>query len=35
MVEPVKPRPRGWLHAGMVPASLIAGIALIWLARTP
>ncbi|MFH9466844.1 hemolysin III family protein [Streptomyces clavifer] len=35
MVEPVKPRLRGWLHAGMVPASLIAGIALIWLARTP
>lgn len=35
LVEPVKPRLRGWLHAGMVPASLTAGIALIWLARTP
>ncbi|MEW2278216.1 hemolysin III family protein [Streptomyces cyaneofuscatus] len=35
LVEPVKPRLRGWLHAGMVPTSLIAGIALIWLARTP
>ncbi|MFI7290089.1 hemolysin III family protein [Streptomyces anulatus] len=35
LVEPIKPRLRGWLHAGMVPASLIAGIALIWLARTP
>ncbi|MFD3651442.1 hemolysin III family protein [Streptomyces cyaneofuscatus] len=35
LVEPAKPRLRGWLHAGMVPASLIAGIALIWLARTP
>ncbi|MFF0191302.1 hemolysin III family protein [Streptomyces sp. NPDC005244] len=35
LVEPVKPRLRGWLHAGMVPASLIAGMALIFLARTP
>lgn len=35
LVEPIKPRLRGWLHAGMVPASLIAGIALICLARTP
>ncbi|MFF1837600.1 hemolysin III family protein [Streptomyces sp. NPDC058231] len=26
---PVKPRLRGWLHAGMFPAVLIAGIALI------
>ncbi|MET7745541.1 hemolysin III family protein [Streptomyces sp. NPDC005385] len=35
LVEPVKPRLRGWLHAGMVPLSLIAGIVLICLARTP
>ncbi|WP_326699534.1 hemolysin III family protein [Streptomyces sp. NBC_01754] len=28
---PVKPRLRGWLHAGMFPAVLIAGIALITL----
>jgi hemolysin III len=34
LVEPIKPRLRGWLHAGMVPASLIAGIVLICLART-
>ncbi|MCT9004626.1 hemolysin III family protein [Streptomyces rhizosphaerihabitans] len=35
LVEPIKPQLRGWLHAGMVPASLIAGIVLICLARTP
>ncbi|MFF5712060.1 hemolysin III family protein [Streptomyces sp. NPDC012756] len=35
LVEPIKPRLRGWLHAGMVPASLAAGIVLICLARTP
>ncbi|MEV6649983.1 hemolysin III family protein [Streptomyces sp. NPDC051219] len=35
LVEPLKPKLRGWLHAGMVPASLIAGIVLISLARTP
>ncbi|MGW3669110.1 PAQR family membrane homeostasis protein TrhA [Streptomyces sp. NPDC005141] len=35
LVEPIKPKLRGWLHAGMVPASLIAGIVLICLARTP
>ncbi|MFJ2406615.1 hemolysin III family protein [Streptomyces xanthochromogenes] len=35
LVEPIKPRLRGWLHAAMVPASLIAGIVLICLARTP
>ncbi|MFE4452009.1 hemolysin III family protein [Streptomyces sp. NPDC056796] len=29
---PVKPRMRGWLHAGMFPAVLIAGITLIVLA---
>ncbi|MFE9464375.1 hemolysin III family protein [Streptomyces virginiae] len=35
MVEPIKPKLRGWLHAGMVPASLAAGIVLICLAGTP
>ncbi|MFG2140405.1 hemolysin III family protein [Streptomyces sp. NPDC048650] len=35
LVAPIKPRLRGWLHAGMVPAALIAGVALICLARTP
>lgn len=34
LVEPVKPKLRGWLHAAMVPASLSAGIILICLART-
>ncbi|WP_405558445.1 hemolysin III family protein [Streptomyces sp. NBC_01171] len=34
LVEPVKPKLRGWLHAVMVPASLSAGIVLICLART-
>ncbi|GHH40618.1 PAQR family membrane homeostasis protein TrhA [Streptomyces candidus] len=29
---PIKPRLRGWLHAGMFPAVLVAGIALIVLA---
>lgn len=35
LVEPIKPKLRGWLHAGMVPASLAAGIVLICLAETP
>ncbi|MFJ8941544.1 hemolysin III family protein [Streptomyces sp. NPDC102365] len=35
LVEPIKPRLRGWLHAGMVPAALIAGIVLICRAPTP
>jgi hemolysin III len=35
IMEPLKPKLRGWLHAGMVPASLIAGVFLILLARTP
>lgn len=35
LAEPIKPRLRGWLHAAMVPASLIAGIVLVCLARTP
>ncbi|MCT4574445.1 hypothetical protein N3930_46880, partial [Bacillus thuringiensis] len=29
---PLKPRMRGWLHAGMVPLALAAGIVLIALA---
>ncbi|MFE9813380.1 hemolysin III family protein [Streptomyces sp. NPDC005548] len=35
LAESVKPKLRGWLHAGMIPASLIAGIILICLAPTP
>lgn len=35
LAESIKPRLRGWLHAAMVPASLIAGVVLICLARTP
>ncbi|MGX1547807.1 PAQR family membrane homeostasis protein TrhA [Streptomyces adustus] len=35
LAEPTKPRLRGWLHAGMVPAALIAGVVLICLAPTP
>lgn len=35
LAEPIKPRLRGWLHAGMVPASLIAGVVLVCLVRTP
>ncbi len=35
LVEPIKPKLRGWFHAGMVPASLGAGIVLICLAGTP
>ncbi|WP_406146294.1 hemolysin III family protein [Streptomyces sp. NBC_01012] len=31
---PVKPRMRGWLHAGMFPAVLIAGITLIVLSES-
>lgn len=34
LVEPIKPKLRGWLHAAMVPASLTAGIVLISLAPT-
>ncbi|RDG38179.1 hemolysin III family protein, partial [Streptomyces corynorhini] len=26
--SPVKPKLRGWLHAGMFPAVLVAGVAL-------
>lgn len=32
VVEAVKPRLRGWLHAGMLPVAVIGGIALILLA---
>ncbi|WP_078613608.1 PAQR family membrane homeostasis protein TrhA [Streptomyces katrae] len=35
LVEPIKPKLRGWLHAGMVPASLAAGIVLVCLAGKP
>lgn len=35
LVDPIKPRLRGWLHAGLVPASLAAGIVLICQAGTP
>jgi hemolysin III len=34
-VGPVKPKLRGWLHAGMFPASVAAGIVLICLAGSP
>ncbi|MEU3027068.1 PAQR family membrane homeostasis protein TrhA [Streptomyces incarnatus] len=34
LVEPIKPKLRGWLHAAMVPASLGAGIVLVCLTRT-
>jgi Predicted membrane protein, hemolysin III homolog len=33
--RPMKPKLRGWLHAGMFPASLAAGIVLICLADSP
>ena len=35
VAEAVKPRLRGWLHAGMAPLALAAGIVLICLAATP
>ncbi|MFF1337493.1 hemolysin III family protein [Streptomyces sp. NPDC058290] len=35
LAEPIKPKLRGWLHAGMVPASLAAGIVLICQAGAP
>lgn len=31
-VTPIKPRLRGWLHGGMAPLALIAGLVLLWLA---
>ena len=33
-IEHVKPKLRGWLHAGMTPVALVAGIVLIVLAGT-
>ena len=33
-LEHVKPKLRGWLHAGMTPVALVAGIVLIVLAGT-
>jgi len=35
VAEAVKPRLRGWLHAGMAPLALAAGVVLICLAATP
>ena len=35
VAEAVKPRLRGWLHAGMAPLALAGGIVLICLAATP
>jgi hemolysin III len=35
VLEAVKPRLRGWLHAVMAPLALVAGIVLIYLAATP
>ena len=35
VLDAVKPRLRGWLHAGMAPLALAAGIVLICLAATP
>ena len=32
VIEQVKPRLRGWLHAGMTPVALVAGIVLVVLA---
>jgi hemolysin III len=34
LLPPVKPKLRGWLHAGMFPASVAAGIVLICLAQS-
>ena len=33
--HPVKPRLRGWLHAGMFPAVLVSGVLLTAFAQTP
>ncbi|MFF1507497.1 hemolysin III family protein [Streptomyces sp. NPDC058326] len=32
---PIKPRLRGWLHAGMFPAVIVAGVVLVALADSP
>lgn len=34
-VHPIKPRLRGWLHAGMFPAVLVSGLFLTAFAQTP
>ncbi len=34
-LEPLKPRMRGWLHAGAVPAAAICGVILVILAPPP
>ncbi|WP_438270641.1 PAQR family membrane homeostasis protein TrhA [Streptomyces platensis] len=34
-LKSLRPRLRGWLHAGILPASLVAGVVLIRLARSP
>jgi hemolysin III len=34
-IAAVKPKLRGWLHAGTFPLALAAGIVLIWLSPTP
>lgn len=34
VLEQVKPHLRGWLHAGMTPVALVAGVVLVWLAST-
>jgi len=34
VIEHVKPKLRGWLHAGMTPIALVAGIVLVLLAGT-
>jgi hemolysin III len=31
----IKPRLRGWLHLGIAPLTLAAGVVLVWLAPTP
>ncbi len=33
--HPVKPKLRGWLHLGMFPAALVAGLALTAFAGSP
>ncbi len=35
LTAPMKPKLRGWLHAGMFPATLIAGVVLTALADSP
>jgi hemolysin III len=34
VLQVVKPKLRGWLHAGATPVALVAGVVLIWLAPT-